>query len=75
MKGTLAASIDKTVFPGTQGGPLMHVIAAKAVALRLAAEEPFRRDQRRTVENAKVLAETLAALGRPARVRAARTTT
>jgi glycine hydroxymethyltransferase len=61
--GSLAASIDRTVFPGTQGGPLMHVIAAKAVAFRLAAEEPFRADQRRTVENAQVMAETLAGLG------------
>jgi glycine hydroxymethyltransferase len=61
--GALAASIDRTVFPGTQGGPLMHVIAGKAVALKLAAEEPFREDQRRTVENAQVLAETLAGLG------------
>ncbi len=63
VKGSLAAAIDKNVFPGTQGGPLMHVIAAKAVALKLAAEEPFRSDQRRTVENAKILAETLASLG------------
>ncbi len=63
VKGSLAASIDKNVFPGTQGGPLMHVIAAKAVALHLAAQEPFRTDQRRTIENAKVLAEALAAQG------------
>jgi glycine hydroxymethyltransferase len=41
----------------------VHVIAAKAVALKLAAEEPFQGDQRRTVENAKVLAEALAARG------------
>jgi glycine hydroxymethyltransferase len=61
--GSLAASIDRTVFPGTQGGPLMHVIAGKAVAFKLAAEEPFREDQRRTVENAQVMAETLAGLG------------
>ena len=47
------ASIDRNVFPGTQGGPLMHVIAGKAVAFKLAAEEPFRDDQRRTVENAR----------------------
>jgi glycine hydroxymethyltransferase len=63
VKGSLAAAIDKTVFPGIQGGPLMHVIAAKAVALKLAAEEPFQGDQRRTVENAKVLAEALASRG------------
>ncbi len=61
--GSLAASIDRSVFPGTQGGPLMHVIAGKAVALKLAAEEPFREDQRRTVENAQVMAETLAGQG------------
>ena len=59
----LAASIDRNVFPGTQGGPLMQVIAGKAVAFKLAAEETFREDQRRTVENARVMAETLAGLG------------
>jgi glycine hydroxymethyltransferase len=63
VKGSLAAAIDKSVFPGIQGGPLMHVIAAKAVALKLAAEEPFQGDQRRTVENAAVLAEALGSLG------------
>jgi glycine hydroxymethyltransferase len=61
--GALAAAVDRTTFPGVQGGPLMHVIAAKAVALKLAAEEPFRTDQRRTVENAAVMADTLAGLG------------
>jgi glycine hydroxymethyltransferase len=60
LKGSLGAAIDKTVFPGVQGGPLMHVIAGKAIAFKLAAEEPFRDDQRRTVRNAAVLAETLA---------------
>jgi glycine hydroxymethyltransferase len=60
LKGSLAAAIDKTVFPGVQGGPLMQVIAGKAVAFKLAAEEPFRDDQRRTVRNAAVLAGTLA---------------
>jgi glycine hydroxymethyltransferase len=63
VKTTLAAQIDKTVFPGVQGGPLMHVVAAKAVGLLLAAGEDFRRDQRRTVENAAVLAEALAERG------------
>ncbi len=63
VKTTLAAQIDKTVFPGVQGGPLMHVIAAKAVALLLAASESFREDQRRTVENAQVLAAALAERG------------
>jgi len=62
-EGSLAASVDRNVFPGTQGGPLMHVIAAKAVAFKLAAEETFREDQRRTVENARTMAETLAGLG------------
>jgi glycine hydroxymethyltransferase len=62
-EGSLAASVDRNVFPGTQGGPLMHVIAGKAVAFKLAAEETFREDQRRTVENAQVMAETLAGLG------------
>ncbi len=63
MKGTLAQQIDKTVFPGVQGGPLMHVVAAKAVALRLAADEEFRTDMRRTVENADLLARSLAERG------------
>jgi glycine hydroxymethyltransferase len=62
-RADLAKQVDKTVFPGLQGGPLMHVIAAKAVALRLAASEEFRADMRRTVENATVLADTLAAEG------------
>jgi glycine hydroxymethyltransferase len=63
VKTTLAAQIDKAVFPGIQGGPLMHVIAGKAVGLRLAATEEFRRDQVRTVENAAVLAASLAERG------------
>ena len=62
-KNTLAQAIDKSVFPGVQGGPLMHVIAAKAVALQLAATDDFRRDQARTIENAAVLAETVAEAG------------
>jgi len=61
--GALAASVDRTVFPGVQGGPLMQVIAGKAVAFKLAAEEPFQRDQRRTIENAQVMADTLATQG------------
>jgi glycine hydroxymethyltransferase len=55
----LGRHIDRAVFPGTQGGPLMHIIAAKAVALLEARSEAFREDQRRTVENAAVLAQTL----------------
>jgi glycine hydroxymethyltransferase len=62
-KSTLAQAIDKSVFPGVQGGPLMHVVAAKAVALHLAQGEEFRRDQARTIENARVLAETIKAAG------------
>jgi glycine hydroxymethyltransferase len=63
VKGSLAATVDKTVFPGVQGGPLMHVIAGKAVAFQLALGEPFRRDQRRTVENAATLAGALSDRG------------
>jgi glycine hydroxymethyltransferase len=63
VKTTLGAQIDKAVFPGVQGGPLMHVVAGKAVSLLLAAGEPFRRDQERTVENAAVLAGALAERG------------
>ena len=63
LKSTLAAQIDKSVFPGVQGGPLMHVIAGKAVGLLLAAGEDFRLDQVRTVENAALLADELAARG------------
>ena len=63
IRTTLGAQIDKTVFPGVQGGPLMHVVAAKAVALKLAAEEQFRSDQRKTVENAAELADAMAERG------------
>ncbi len=58
-----AAAIDKGVFPGTQGGPLEHVIAAKAVALREAMRPSFVRYQRRVVANARALAQGLAAQG------------
>jgi glycine hydroxymethyltransferase len=63
VKTDLAATIDKTVFPGVQGGPLMHVIAAKAVAFLLAATDEFREDQRRTVANSALLASELANRG------------
>src|SRR3954453_20509481 len=56
----LAATIDRTVFPGVQGGPLMHVIAGKAVAFQLALGEDFRRDQQRSIDNAATIAATLA---------------
>ena len=55
----LASDIDKAVFPGMQGGPLMHIIAAKAVAFREAAQPEFARYQAAVVENAKGLAEQL----------------
>ena len=55
----LAADVNRSVFPGQQGGPLMHVIAAKAVALGIASTEPFRARQRQTIANAQVLAEGL----------------
>jgi len=54
-----AAALDSCIFPGMRGGPLMHVIAAKAVALAQAATEEFRDYQRRIVSNAKALADSL----------------
>jgi glycine hydroxymethyltransferase len=54
-----AARLDKAVFPGLQGGPLEHVIAGKAVCFMLAATDEFKVRQKRTVENAAALAETL----------------
>ena len=54
-----AKKLNSAVFPGQQGGPLMHVVAAKAVALRIAATEAFKDRQARTVEGAKILAERL----------------
>jgi glycine hydroxymethyltransferase len=63
VKASLAAQVDKTVFPGVQGGPLMHVIAGKAVAFHLAAGAAFRDDQARTIENAAIVAEGLASGG------------
>ena len=54
-----AKTIDKAIFPGTQGGPLMHVIAAKAVSFGEALTPEFREYQRRIVDNAKTLADGL----------------
>src|SRR3954465_11716716 len=54
-----AQAVDKAVFPGMQGGPLMHTIAAKAACFRIAASEPFREYQRQVRRNADTLAETL----------------
>src|SRR6266403_1409826 len=62
-KQEFAAAIDKVVFPGMQGGPLVHIIAAKAVCFREALQPEFRDYARQIVANAKVLAETLAAEG------------
>jgi glycine hydroxymethyltransferase len=59
----LTKDIDRSVFPGQQGGPLMHIIAAKAVALGIAGTERFRARQRQTVANARALAEELIAGG------------
>jgi glycine hydroxymethyltransferase len=59
----LAKKIDSAVFPGQQGGPLMHAVAGKAVALRIAATEPFRERQRRTITGAQRVAEQLLAAG------------
>ena len=60
---SLARQIDRGVFPGAQGGPLMHVVAGKAVAFHEAATEEFRRYARAIVENAQVLAEVLVDAG------------
>ena len=62
-KEELAKQIDKAIFPGTQGGPLMHIIAAKAVALGEALTDEFKDYQKKIVENAKVLSEALLAEG------------
>jgi glycine hydroxymethyltransferase len=62
-KQEFAAAIDKTVFPGIQGGPLVHIIAAKAVCFHEAMQAEFHDYARQIVANAKVLAETLAAEG------------
>lgn len=58
-----AAAIDKAVFPGTQGGPLMHIIAAKAVAFGEALQPAFKEYAQNVVTNAKVLSEELVARG------------
>jgi glycine hydroxymethyltransferase len=58
-----AKAIDKAVFPGTQGGPLMHVIAAKAVAFQEALSPAFHAYSQQVVDNARALAETLVAEG------------
>ncbi|MDR3293402.1 MAG: serine hydroxymethyltransferase [Clostridiales bacterium] len=62
-KAQYAPLIDKAIFPGTQGGPLMHIIAAKAVALKEALGDEFKVYQRQIVKNAKTLADTLLSEG------------
>jgi glycine hydroxymethyltransferase len=62
-KAAHAKAIDKVIFPGIQGGPLMHVIAAKAVALKEATSPAFVDYQRQVVENAQTLAEALQSRG------------
>jgi glycine hydroxymethyltransferase len=62
-RGELAERIDKAVFPFTQGGPLMHAVAAKAVALHEAAQPEFERYAHQVVANARALADGLAADG------------
>ena len=62
-KAEFAQAIDKVVFPGMQGGPLVHIMAAKAVCFREAMQPEFRDYAKQVVANAKVLAETLAAEG------------
>jgi glycine hydroxymethyltransferase len=59
----LGKELDKLMFPGTQGGPLVHIIAAKAVCLKEAMEPEFKDYQRRVVANASALAAALARLG------------
>lgn len=62
-KEEFAKALDKAIFPGMQGGPLMHIIAAKAVALKLAAEPSFAVYQRQILANSKALAEALLGYG------------
>ncbi|MCX5922351.1 MAG: serine hydroxymethyltransferase [Candidatus Dependentiae bacterium] len=60
---SLAESVDKAIMPGTQGGPLMHVIAAKAVAFNLALQPEFITYQKQVLANAKAMAQTFQDLG------------
>ena len=62
-KEEFAKDVDRRVFPGVQGGPLVHIIAAKAVSFGEALREDFKAYQQQIVANAKVLAETLSAAG------------
>lgn len=62
-KEKYAKAIDKAIFPGTQGGPLMHIIAAKAVCFKEAAEPEFKIYQQQVIDNAQALAKALIAKG------------
>ena len=62
-KKQYAKTLDKIVFPGIQGGPLMHVIAGKAVALKEANTEAFRNYQKCVIQNAQILSQSLETLG------------
>ncbi len=62
-KEKYAADLDRMVMPGIQGGPLMHIIAAKAVAFKEALTDEFKQYQKRIIDNAKTLAETLKGYG------------
>jgi glycine hydroxymethyltransferase len=58
-KAEYAKKIDSSVFPGQQGGPLMHVVAAKAVAFKAAMSDEFKERQKRTIEGADIIAKRL----------------
>jgi len=62
-RGEFAKKINSTIFPGIQGGPLMHIVAAKAVALKEALSDEFKQYQQQVVKNAKAFADAMAELG------------
>ncbi len=68
-KEEYAKKIDKVVFPGMQGGPLMHIIAAKATAFKEALSDDFKQYAKQIVANAKTLSEALAEEGMRNRIR------
>ena len=63
MRDEYAKKINSAIFPGIQGGPLMHVIAGKAVAFKEAMSDEFKHYQQQVVKNADVLAQTLISRG------------
>jgi len=62
-RGEFAKKINSTIFPGIQGGPLMHIVAAKAVALKEALSDEFKQYQQQVVKNAKIFADAMTELG------------